>query len=118
MPGFQDRAGCPNEITKATRHVFNEAFLKLGGVEALVKWAHGLEGTCTTPTKGDNMKHFYTLFAKTLPKEIKTEDMNRTHEQFIELIQMENQNKLETKGQPLELIEALPEKQENDTKAT
>ncbi|MGR3303654.1 MAG: hypothetical protein ACUZ8I_14310 [Candidatus Scalindua sp.] len=120
MPGFQDRTGCPNEITKVTRHVFNDAFIELGGVSRLMRWAQGYETTCTTEAKPDktNLKHFYTLFAKVLPKEIKTEDMNRTHEQFIELIQMENQHMLDTKGKPLELVESVPEKQENSTKVT
>jgi hypothetical protein len=97
--------GAVNELTKVTREVFSEAFIQLGGVPRLMKWAEGLEGTCTTAKNGDNLKLFYTLFAKVLPKEIKTEDLNRTHEQFIELMKMDKEQKVLTAGQPLELVE-------------
>ena len=120
MPGFQDRTGCPNEITKITRQVFSDAFVELGGVSRLMRWAQGYETTCTTETKPEktNLKHFYTLFAKVLPKEIKTEDMNRTHEQFIELINAENKQLELTKGEPAGLIEASAKSVENNDKVT
>ncbi len=107
--------GTETERTKITREVFSEAFLNLEGVEGLVKWAKGLEGTCTSPKNGNNLKLFYTLFAKTLPKEIKTEDRNKTHEQFIKWIQSEEAKKLAESGQPTALIEA-PEVEGNNRK--
>lgn len=94
---------------RLTKEVFSLAFNRLGGVERLVKWAEGLEGTCTTPAKGNNLKIFYTLFAKTLPKELKTEDMNKSQENFIKLIQAQEEQKRIEKGTPTKLIEASVE---------
>lgn len=94
MAGYQDRTGSQNKITKITREVFNEAFQLLGGVPALVAWSKE-EG---------NMKHFYTLFAKVLPKEIKTEDLNRTHEQFVELMRLLDEQKKLDEGKPAALL--------------
>ena len=88
--------GAVNESTRITREVFNLAFTELGGVRRLVEWAE----------KDDNLKHFYTLFAKVLPKEIKTEDQNRAHEQFIELMMMEEEQRKLEEGKPFEFIEA------------
>jgi hypothetical protein len=110
--------GAVSELTKVTREVFSEAFIHLGGAKGLIKWAKGLEGTCTTAKNGDNMSMFYTLFAKTLPKEIKTEDLNRTHEQFIELMKEDKEHKQLTAGKPLELVEVSPEKGENKLNVT
>lgn len=94
----------PNEVTRITREVFNLAFEQLGGVPALVRWANGLEGTCTTAKNGNNLKHFYTLFAKVLPKEIKTEDVNRTHEQFVEFMKLQDDQKKLDEGKPATLL--------------
>jgi len=91
--------GAVNESTRITREVFNLAFTELGGVRRLVEWAE----------KDDNLKHFYTLFAKVLPKEIKTEDQNRTHEQFIELMMMDEERKKLEEGKPAMLIDAADE---------
>ena len=91
--------GAVNESTRITREVFNLAFTELGGVQRLVEWAE----------KDDNLKHFYTLFAKVLPKEIKTEDQNRTHEQFIELMMMDEERKKLEEGKPAMLIDAADE---------
>jgi hypothetical protein len=98
--------GSKDQITKVTRQVFNDAFLELGGVPALVEFAK--ESTT-------NMRHFYTLFAKVLPKEVKTEDMNRTHEQFIELMKLENEQREIDKGKPVAL---LVEKEEESLNVT
>jgi hypothetical protein len=98
----------PSEATRIKREVFCQAFLKLGGVDRLVKWAEGLEGTCTTPTNGDNLKDFYKLFAKTLPKEIRreTEDLNKTQENFVKWIQAEEEKLRLEEGRPNRLIDA------------
>ena len=88
--------GAVNESTRITREVFNLAFTELGGVQRLVEWAE----------KDDNLKHFYTLFAKVLPKEVKTEDQNRTHEQFIEWSEQKDRELLAEAGKPAGLIEA------------
>lgn len=114
------RKGIPNQITKITREVFSQAFIELGGVDRLMRWAQGYETTCTEEAKPatSNMKHFYTLFAKVLPKEIKIEDTNRTHEQFIELINAENKQLELTKGEPTGLIEVSSETQRKEPNAT
>lgn len=106
-----------NRITTAHNLVFSEAFDLLGGVDGLIKWAQGLEGTCTIPKDGNNLALFYTLFAKRLPKHQINEDLNRSHEQFIELMKIENQQRLETAGQPVGLIEvgSSVEKTDKDT---
>ena len=83
-----------------------------------MKWAKGLEGTCTTPKHGDNLKLFYTLFAKTLPKEIKTEDKNKTQENFVKWIQAEEERLKLEKGSPAKMIECSGDeisKEENNT---
>ncbi len=98
--------GSENEQTRVTREVFSQAFLELEGVAGLVKWAKGLEGTCTVPKNGDNLKDFYKLFAKTLPKEIKTEDKNKTQENFVKWIQAEEERLSLEKGTPAKMIDA------------
>ena len=103
----------PKEATRVTRKVFSEAFIGLGGVDRLIQWAKGLEGTCATPQNGDNMKEFYKLFAKTLPKEIKTEDVNKTQENFVKWIQAEEERLRIEKGTPAKLIEASAEMTDN-----
>ena len=108
--------GSENHITRVTRDVFSQAFLEIGGVSALVKWARGLTGTCTTLKAGDkdNLKDFYKLFAKTLPKEIKTEDVNKTQENFVKWIQAEEERLRIEKGTPVKLIEASAESVPNN----
>jgi hypothetical protein len=91
--------GAVNESTRITREVFSLAFAELGGVQRLVEWAE----------KDDNLKHFYTLFAKVLPKELKVEDQNRTHEQFIELMMKEAEQKEIEEGKPFELVDTAAE---------
>ncbi len=89
--------GSLNVITQVKREVFSDAFIQLGGVTKLLEWAKGLDHN------GDsNLRHFYNLFAKTLPREVKvdTSITLRTHEQFIEMMQMQ---KVVTK--PVALIE-------------
>lgn len=95
----------PCEKTRITRAVFSEAFIGLGGVDRLIKWAKGLEGTCTTPKNGDNMKDFYKLFAKTLPREIKTEDVNKSQENFVKYIQAQEERMRIEKGTPVKMID-------------
>ena len=101
--------GSENAITKATREVFTKAFFMLGGEDRLVKWANGLEGTCTTPKNGDNLKHFYTLFVKQLPKHVKTEDVNKSQENFVKWIQAEEAKRKLEAGTPAKLIEGSAE---------
>lgn len=100
-----------NNSTSAYNHVFSEAFDLLGeaqgisGVERLVLWAeeenkYGIKS---------NLKEFYAIFAKRLPRiqHNTTEDLNRTHEAFIELMAMQKQEQLEAKGQPVNLLEVV-----------
>ncbi len=105
--------GTETEKTKVNREVFSQAFLELGGVDALVKWAKGLSGTCTTPKNGDNLKHFYKLFAKTLPKEIKTEDLNKTQENFVKYIQAQEEKQRLAEGKPVKILDAPAKLAEN-----
>jgi hypothetical protein len=55
------KKGVPNKTTREVREVFKQAFDKLGGVEALVKWARK-----TPVTRGE----FYRLYARLIPTEI------------------------------------------------
>lgn len=50
--------GTPNKLTRAAREVYEEAFEKLGGVPALVKWAK------------DNLSDFYKLHARLIPTDV------------------------------------------------
>jgi len=93
MSGFQDRTGCPNKIT-TIREKFGECFDRMGGVEALFEWAK------------DNKKSFYSMYAKMVTKEIKTEDKNKSHDQFVKWIQEQEAEELEGKGKPLMLIDS------------
>jgi len=92
MSGFQDRTGCPNKIT-TIREKFGECFDKLGGVDALHTWAK------------KNPKSFYTMYGKMASKEIKMENTNRSHEQFIELMRMEGEQRKLEEGKPSALID-------------
>lgn len=94
--------GTLNQRTLVTREVFSDAFIQLGGVPRMLKWAQEKDKEGNTP----NMSLFYTLFAKVLPKEIKTENLNRTHEQFIEMIRhMDTQDQI-AQGRPAMLMVA------------
>lgn len=87
--------GSPTLITKV-RDCFFTVFEQLGGSQGLYDWAN----------KNDqNKKAFYTMCVKLSPKEIKTENMNRTHEQFIEAIMQENKRLELSRGKPSALIE-------------
>ena len=92
MAGFQDRTGCPNKIT-TIREKFGECFDRMGGVDALLDWAEG------------NKKSFYNIYAKMASKEIKMENTNRTHEQFIELMMLEKEQRKLDKEKPVVLID-------------
>ena len=106
--------GSENEITKATREVFTKAFFMLGGEDRLARWAEGYETTCTTEKKnGNNLKQFYTLFAKTLPKHVKTEDINKSQENFVKWIQAEEERLRLEAGQPHKLIDSPVKVAEN-----
>jgi hypothetical protein len=91
MSGFQDRTGCPNKIT-TIREKFGECFDRMGGVDALLEWAEG------------NKKSFYNIYAKMASKEIKMENTNRTHEQFIEMMMLEGEQKKLEEGKTAALI--------------
>ncbi len=97
----------PLETTRIRREVFSKAFVQLGGVDRLVRWAEGLEGTCTVPKNGNNLKDFYKLFAKTLPKEImnKTEDVNKSQENFVRWIQAEEEKLRLEEGRPDKILD-------------
>lgn len=51
-------AGTPNKLTQTVKESFGEAFEKLGGAEALVKWAQ------RNPTE------FYKLASKLIPTDV------------------------------------------------
>jgi hypothetical protein len=93
MAGFQDRTGCPNKIT-TIREKFGECFDRMGGVDALLEWAVS------------NKKSFYNIYAKMASKEIKMENTNRTHEQFIEFMKLEAEQMQLDKGKPMMLVDA------------
>lgn len=98
-----------NDRTIITREVFSDAFIQLGGVPRLVKWAQekDKEGALV------NMGLFYSLFAKVLPKEVKTDITVRTHEQFIEMLNMDKQEQVDSA--PVALLEiASEEKKESN----
>ena len=50
--------GTPNKLTASIKDAFSEAFVKLGGVEALVKWGMS------------NKTDFYKLAAKLIPIQV------------------------------------------------
>lgn len=54
--------GVPNKTTIKVKSALNEAFDKLGGVKAFVKWAN---------TDDDTKKAFYNMWIKIMPQEIK-----------------------------------------------
>lgn len=55
------KKGTPNKFTASVKAAFEEAFDRMGGVEALVSWAQ------SEPTE------FYKLYSKLLPAEIKAD---------------------------------------------
>ena len=54
------QAGTPNKVTASMRQAFQDAFDKLGGVEALVDWGR------------ENPSLFYPLASKLIPLDITT----------------------------------------------
>lgn len=95
------RKGCQNVVSSEMRQSFYDVFARNGGTQGLYDWSNESK---------DNKRTFYLMCIKILPKEIKTEDLNRTHEQFIELMKLEKEHKQLTAGKPLELVEASSEK--------
>ena len=57
-PGAGRRAGTPNKATASIKGAFVEAFDKLGGADALAKWAV------------DQPTEFYKLASKLIPTEL------------------------------------------------
>ena len=55
------KKGVCNKATRNVKEVFEEAFEKLGGVNAMLKWAQ----------RPENQSAFYNLYAKLLPKDLK-----------------------------------------------
>ncbi|MEE9215107.1 MAG: hypothetical protein V3U54_10005 [Thermodesulfobacteriota bacterium] len=105
MSGFQDRTGCPNKIT-TIRQKFGECFDRMGGVDALLEWAE------------DNKSQFYNMFSKMATKEIKTEDKNKSQENFVKWIQAEEEKLRLEEGTPAKMIECSGDeisKEENNT---
>ncbi|MBJ9693670.1 MULTISPECIES: hypothetical protein [Burkholderia] len=66
------KPGVPNKTTQACRDALVEAFDKLGGVAALVKFG-----------KADPAA-FYKIWSKLLPREIKAEVTDLTREERLE----------------------------------
>jgi len=56
--------GAVNKTTASAKEAFALAFDALGGYEAMVKWAKA---------DADNLKAFYTLYARLLPVELSGE---------------------------------------------
>lgn len=83
-------------MKKGIRENFATVFALHGGATGLYNW--------TLEDKA-NLKAFYAMFAKMVPKEIKLEDTNKTHEQFIKLHQEQAEQKRIAKGTPHKLIE-------------
>lgn len=82
--------GSKSQVTQM-RENWCEVFSLMGGIQGLLAW--GME----------NQTAFYKTYAKLAPKEIITEDKNRTHDQFVKWIQ--DQEEKEQIGTPLKLIE-------------
>ena len=57
--------GIPNKVTRAAKEAFALAFDELGGVEGMVAWAK---------SDPDNLKVFYTLYARLIPVDVTTEE--------------------------------------------
>lgn len=53
--------GIPNKTTRAAKENFALAFEALGGMERMVEWAQ---------SDPDNLKTFYTLYARLIPTEL------------------------------------------------
>ncbi len=83
-------------MKKGIRENFATVFALHGGATGLYNW--------TLEDKA-NLKAFYLAYGKMVPKEIKTEDANKTHEQFIRLHQSQEEQKRIDKGTPHKLIE-------------
>ena len=75
------------------RDNIERCFEDIGGRNTFKKWAL------------QNQTSFYTLYAKTMPKETKVTTKNETHEDFIKIMMEREQKRLEGKGKPLKLIE-------------
>jgi len=54
-------AGVPNKVTRVAKENFALAFEALGGMERMVQWAQ---------SDPDNLKVFYTLYARLIPTEL------------------------------------------------
>ena len=99
------RAGCPNILTKGIREQFNIVFALHGGATGLYNW---------TLKDESNLKAFYLMYAKMVPKELKIEDANRTHEQFIKLTQAQEEQRRIDKGTPVKMIDVSAENLDTD----
>lgn len=60
-PGPGRPKGSPNKATVSVKAAFEQAFDKLGGVDALLAWA------------ADEPREFYKLYAKLLPVQVNAE---------------------------------------------
>ncbi len=98
MGGFQDRTGTTNKIT-TIREQFGECFERLGGIDALEQFGR------------ENPKLFYNMYSKMAEKSLKIETRDRTHEAFIELMLNKQQQRIESKGQPVSLLEVVKAKE-------
>jgi hypothetical protein len=62
QPGPGRPKGCPNKRTKEAKQAIAEAFEKIGGTAALVKWANKSD---------DNRRVFYSqIWAKIIPLQV------------------------------------------------
>ena len=65
--GAGRKKGTPNKVTIAAKMAMLEAFVEVGGVASLVKWARS-----KNPAKG--LTEFFKLWSKTLPREFSGPD--------------------------------------------
>ena len=62
-PGPGRPKGVPNKLTANAKEAFQMAFEKLGGWERMAQWAEA---------DPDNLKTFFTLYARLIPNDITT----------------------------------------------
>jgi hypothetical protein len=56
------KKGVPNKLTQSAKEAFQLAFDDMGGWKAMTEWAK---------SDPDNMKTFYTLYARLIPVDVK-----------------------------------------------
>ncbi len=98
------RKGSGNLITREMKEEIVEVFNLHGGAQGLFEWS----------AKSDaNRKVFYLIWSKMIPKETKTEDINKTQENFVKWIQAEEEKLKLAEGKPSKILDAPAEVAEN-----